>query len=167
MNDDASPRLSLPYLAAGQAQKELLVNEALQRMDALVQPVAVSAGLANPPASPAEGACWIVAVDAVGAWAGQDGAIAQWTVGGWRFAAPQDGWRCHVLDRAAALIFYEGLWQDEAVRSDGLYIHGTKVVGAKGQSVEAPSGGTIVDGEARATINELLIVLRSHGLIGS
>ncbi|MFT3966912.1 MAG: DUF2793 domain-containing protein [Sphingobium sp.] len=167
MSEELSARLSLPLLAAGQAQKEVLVNEAMQRIDALVQPVALSAGLAAPPASPEEGECWIVGPGAEGAWAGQEGAIAQWTAGGWRFCAPGDGWRCAILDRGTVMTFADGQWRDGATRPDGLYIGGVKLVGFRMDDIDGPDGGTIVDSQARAIINEILMVLRGHGLIGS
>lgn len=166
MSDDVSARLALPLLSAGQAQKEISVNEAFHRIDALVQPVARSAGLSAPPASPALGDCWIVGAGATDAWAGKTGAIAQWTAGGWRFSMPGEGWRCMVVDRGAALSFRSGFWQDEVVREDGIYVAGTKVIGARQDDIDAPSGGTIVDDQARETINNLLTVLRAHGLIG-
>lgn len=167
MSEDATPRLALPMLAAGQAQKEVLVNEALQRLDALVQPVALSATLAVPPASPAEGACWIVAAGASGTWTGYDNALAQWTAGGWRFAAPAEGWRCIILDSAAVMIFQSGSWRLDAIRGDGLYIGNKRVIGARVSDIAEPAGGTIVDVEARSVINLLLSMLREHGLIGS
>ena len=42
MSDDASARLGLPYLAAGQMQKHVTLNEALTRLDSLVQLAVVS-----------------------------------------------------------------------------------------------------------------------------
>lgn len=60
-------RLALPLLAAGQAQKEITHNEALGQLDMLVQLIVVSADLSAPPASPAEGQCWIVASGGSGA----------------------------------------------------------------------------------------------------
>lgn len=169
MSDDRSPRLSLPLLAAGQAQKEITHNEALQAIDALVQPVVVSAGVATPPSSPAVGACWIVAVGTPGAeqgeWDGHQGEIAQWTAGGWRFAAPSAGWRCYVIDRSAAMN-HDGLtWQDDVVRADGVYINDERIVGARSGAISGPVGGLVTDDEARATINTILAMLRDHGLI--
>jgi hypothetical protein len=105
MSDEASARLSLPFLSSGQAQKEVTHNEALQRLDLLVQPVALSASVSTPPPSPDEGACWIVGPSPDGGWAGHAGDIAQWTAGGWRFAQPSAGWECHVLDRAGTMRF--------------------------------------------------------------
>lgn len=167
MSDDHSARLSLPFLSAGQAQKEVMHNEALQALDALVQPVVLSADLATPPGSPAEGACWIVASAAVGAWADHAGAIAQWTAAGWRFAVPSAGWRCHVVDRSAAMVHNGSAWQQDVVRADGLYIEGVKVIGARSGAIADATGGTVVDSQARLVISEILTLLRGHGLLAS
>ncbi|WP_313046250.1 DUF2793 domain-containing protein, partial [Brevundimonas sp.] len=55
MSDDASARLGLPYLAAGQLQKHVTLNEALTRLDALIQTAVVSRTTTQQPADPAEG----------------------------------------------------------------------------------------------------------------
>lgn len=167
MNDDVSPRLSLPFLVAGQAQKEVMHNEALQIVDALVQPVALSADLAVPPESPGMGACWIVAEGASGFWTGHEGAIAQWTAGGWRFSEPSSGWRCHVVDRLAAMTHDGFAWRNDIIRADGIYIDGDKVIGARETSVSEPVGGSVIDSESRLAINEILAMLRRHGLIAT
>ena len=53
MNDDVSARLGLPYLAAGQLQKHVTLNEALTRLDALIQTAVVSrATRTSPPIRP-------------------------------------------------------------------------------------------------------------------
>ncbi len=85
---DATARFALPFIAAGQAQKEVFHNEALTRVDVLLQPVVEAVGLDAPPASPATGQCWVVGAAPTGAWAGQAQSIAAWTEGGWRFVAP-------------------------------------------------------------------------------
>ena len=46
---DASDRFALPLLHAGQAQKEITHNEALQLIDMLLHPYAESASLTAPP----------------------------------------------------------------------------------------------------------------------
>ncbi len=48
-----------------------------------------------------------------------------------------------------------------------LYNAGTKVVGAQGAAVSDATGGTTVDTQARAAINDLLARLREHGLIAA
>ena len=42
MDGNSSARLGLPYLAAAQLQKHVTLNEALTRLDALVQTTVVS-----------------------------------------------------------------------------------------------------------------------------
>ncbi|MCZ4352271.1 DUF2793 domain-containing protein [Roseovarius aestuarii] len=46
---DNSPRLGLPYLQPSQAQKHVTHNEALQRLDALVQLSVVALNVETPP----------------------------------------------------------------------------------------------------------------------
>src|SRR5688572_24198881 len=87
---DQTARFALPYLAPGQLQKELFHNEALQRVDMLLCPVVEGPPAASPPVSPTAGSCYLVGSGASGAWAGNDGALACFTEGGWRFAAPTD-----------------------------------------------------------------------------
>ena len=62
-----TPNLALPFIAQGQAQKEVTHNEALLRLDALVQIAVRSRSLAAPPGSPADGERWSVAAGATGA----------------------------------------------------------------------------------------------------
>ncbi|WP_242122876.1 DUF2793 domain-containing protein [Sphingobium sp. Sx8-8] len=167
MTLDATFRWALPLLFAGQAQKELFHNEALTRMDMLLHGAAESADIAEPPASPAVGSCWIVAVGATGDWSGQDGALACWTEGGWRFVAPRAGLSLWVADRAHAMRHDGAGWQDAAVREDGFYVGGTRVVGGRSAPIGTPAGGATVDAEARSAIAAILSSLRTHGLIAS
>lgn len=167
MSEASSPRLSLPFLQPGQAQKEMTHNEALQAIDILVQPVAESADAATPPAAPLEGQCWIIAPPGSGAWDGRAGQIAQWTAGGWRFAAAAGGWRCHVRDRGTDMVHDGSGWAESGLRTDGVYIGGTRVIAAQQPAIAGPSGGATQDAEARSTISTVLAVLRAHGLIAS
>ena len=70
-----STKLSLPLVAASQAQKHVTVNESLLRLDGLVNLVLQGTALAQPPAV-VEGECWGVPAGAMGAWEGQAGRIA-------------------------------------------------------------------------------------------
>lgn len=158
-------RLGLPLLAAGQAQKEVMHNEALTRLDLLVQTIVESADLSTPPASPSPGDCWIVASGGAGDWADRDAALAGWTAGGWIFAMPQAGWRVWAIDRADTIRFDGTDWIDEALRADGLYIGDERVVGARQAAITSPVGGSVQDVEGRYAINVILTALRSHGLI--
>ncbi len=44
-------------------------------------------------------------------------------------------------------------------------VDGIKVVGNQAGEIDTPSGGAVVDTQAREAINEIIIALRSHGLI--
>lgn len=103
-----TPNLVLPYLAANQSQKHVTVNEALRRLDALVQVTVQGAALATPPGSPVEGQRWIVAAAATGAWVGQSGKIAAWQDGAWVFYAPLDGWTAVDVSTDTLLMFNAG-----------------------------------------------------------
>lgn len=75
---DQSANLQLTYLAQGQAQKHVSVNESLLRLDALVQMAAESASASVQPAAPADGALYIVPEGKSGAaWSAMaNGALA-------------------------------------------------------------------------------------------
>jgi len=106
-----TPRLSLPVIEAAQAQKHVTHNEALTLLDALTQLTVESRSLSAPPGSPAEGACYIPAAAATGAWTGWDGQIAV-NDGGWFVIAPFPGLKAWVRDERATLTYEDGVWRD-------------------------------------------------------
>lgn len=103
-----TPNLVLPYLAANQSQKHVTVNEALRRLDALVQVTVQSAALATPPGSPTEGQRWILPAAPIGAWSGHAGQIAAWQDGVWAFYAPLDGWTAIDVSTDTLLLYNAG-----------------------------------------------------------
>jgi Protein of unknown function (DUF2793) len=105
-----SPNLAMPYLEAAQAQKHVTHNEALRVLDAVVMLAVLDRDLASPPGSPADGDRYLVASGAGAAWSGQDGKIAAWQDGAWRFCAPHDGWRLWVADEDISLVFDSASW---------------------------------------------------------
>lgn len=162
---DMTARFALPLLHAGQAQKELFHNEALLLADALVQPCVEALGLDAPPSDPVPGQCWIVGSTPAGAWAGSAGALALWTEGGWRFAAPREGMVAWVADEELVARHVSGAWRLGRLTAAQLVIDGEQVVGARAAAIAEPDGGSVVDGEARAAIEAILLALRAHGLI--
>lgn len=86
-----TPNLSLSELVASQSQPHLTVNQALRRLDALVQ-LSVIDEIDTPPGSPLEGDRYIVGTSPTGAWAGHGAEIAALIGGGWTFLAPDYGW---------------------------------------------------------------------------
>ncbi|MEO1306549.1 MAG: DUF2793 domain-containing protein [Pseudomonadota bacterium] len=89
-------RLSLPLVQAAQAQKHVTVNEALARLDGLVQLRIVSLDLTAPP-TPVDGAVYAVPAGASGDWFGQDRALALAIGGGWEFVTPESGWTATLI----------------------------------------------------------------------
>jgi hypothetical protein len=162
---DQTPRLSLPYLHVAQAQKEVTHNEGLQRLDICAQCV-VEDMLGAPPASPAEGQCWLVSLSPAGDWSGHAGAIAQRTQGGWRFVDPFDGFQIWQRAAGVSLRHIGGSWSAD-VSAASLRIGGDQVVGPRSAHISAPSGGAVIDIECRAQLIELISALQTHGLISN
>jgi hypothetical protein len=166
MMSDSTSRFELPFILPGQAQKELFHNEALVEIDAALHAAVEGAPAASPPASPVEGQCWIVAEGAGGAWAGQAGSLAAWTAGGWRFVPPVEGMAA--WDKAAGVErrYRGGAWSSGQIFGSAVVIGGQQVVGPRRPVVPSPSGGTIIDAEARTAVDAVIATLMSHGLIG-
>ena len=106
----SSPRLALPYLAPAQAQKHVTHNEALMRLDALVQLVLQDSAATTPPAEPALGAAYGLGTSPTGAWSGQAGHVAIWQGEGWLFLAPALGWRAYDAALGALRIWEGSAW---------------------------------------------------------
>ena len=107
---DTSTHLLLPYLLAAQAQKHVTVNEALRLLDGLVQLAVLDRHLTAPPASPADGARYIVASGATGAWSGWDLNVAYRVDGAWMRLVPRPGWQAWVVDEASFLAWDGSAW---------------------------------------------------------
>ncbi len=113
MTDTA--KLSLPLLAPSQAQKHVTVNEALGRLDAVVQMTALSRTTTTPPVVAQEGDTYLVPAGAVNAWSGKGGQVAAWQNGGWVFLTPRGGWRAFVSSEAKTLLHDGSVWAEDAV----------------------------------------------------
>ena len=131
---------------AGQAQKEVYLNEGLARLDALLHG-AVEAQTGTPPSAPQDGQSWLVATGATGVWSGHVGKVACFQQGQWLYQMPRDGLR--LFNRATGQeMLYFGSW-----KSPG--------------RPPSPSGGTVVDTQARDTISALIDSLILAGVLPS
>lgn len=131
-------------MLAGQAQRELFVNECLARIDGLLH--AAIEGVANaPPAEPGEGQCWLVGTSPTGVWTGQGGRLALYQSGQWLFQPARDGMR--LLDRSNGV---ERRFAGE---------------GRMASRPALPSGGTTVDTEARSALSALIDSLGQAGIL--
>ena len=105
-------KTGLPLLQASQAQKHVTMNEALARIDALLQLTLASRGVAHPPEAATDGSVYAVPAGAVNAWEGQEGRLALRLNGGWVFLAPRAGWRAWVADEARAVHYTGETWAE-------------------------------------------------------
>ncbi|MCB1454369.1 MAG: DUF2793 domain-containing protein, partial [Rhizobiaceae bacterium] len=97
-----------------------------------------------PPITPAEGECWLVSDTPTGSWTGHAGELAGWQAGTWLFVTARDGMR--LLDRSTGQwILHNGAWQ-------------------RATPPNSTSGGTVVDVEARNTLDNLISALRIAGI---
>lgn len=108
---DRSPALSLPLLMPSQAQKHVTHNEALMRLDMLVQLAVLSADQPAPPSQPGLGERHIVGAGASGDWAGHAREIALWDGMIWLFVPASPGWRADVVPTGQSLRFDGTDWQ--------------------------------------------------------
>ncbi len=150
---DSTARLGLPLLIAGQGQKDITHNEALFLLDTLVQASVLSRAVGVPPATPVAGQCWIIPATATGEWEGRGNQLAAWTEGGWRYLPPRTAMLIRVQDENADYRFDGAAWLPAAP------------FGAPAPVVAPPSGGSVVDVEARAAILSLIDRLKLLRLI--
>lgn len=102
-----TPNLSLPELAASQSQPHLTLNQALRRLDALVQ-LSVLSISNTPPGSPADGDRYIIGSSPTGAWAGHGGEVAAYIGSGWVYWPPGVGWLAFVQSLAVHYVYGSG-----------------------------------------------------------
>lgn len=63
--------------------------------------------------------------------------------------------------------FVGGSWETGNLRGQAVLVDAEQVVGPRLTAVADPTGGTIIDAEARTAIVAILARLRTHGLIDS
>jgi hypothetical protein len=149
-----TPRLALPVIEAAQAQKHVTHNEALILLDALTQLAIESRALAAPPATPTDGACYVPAAGATGAWAGWSGQIALFSGGGWLRIIPVSGLKAWVKAERLTMTYEDGIWRDGIA----LTAHGGRVT-LRAKEEEVTLAGAFVDTADPAFIPDRAVVL--------
>lgn len=81
----------IPFLAAGQAQKYVTVNEAFNVIDQALNLDVIRADFTNPPVGPSEGDKYIPFAPAGGEWTGRENQIAVYVNAEWVFFVPTIG----------------------------------------------------------------------------
>ncbi len=104
--------LNLPYILPSQAQKHLTHNEALVKLDILVQARVLDRDLTTPPGTPVEGDCYIPATTATGDWTAHEDKLAVWHSGEWVFHEAKSGWFVFAVDEGKLLLFDGSIWGD-------------------------------------------------------
>lgn len=117
---DSSPILALPYLMPAQAQKHVTHNEALRRLDIIVQLSVESFDADTPPDLPVEGEVFALGDSATGAWAGHDGDLAVSLDSAWHFVTPRTGWRAWGRTQAQLRIWDGSAWVLPMMAQDNL-----------------------------------------------
>jgi hypothetical protein len=104
--------LALPYLAVGQAQKHVTVNESLRKLDAIIQLSVVSATTAAEPSTPTDGAVYIIPSGKSGThWSAfANGSLGYYRDGAWVEIAPREGWLAFVKDTDQLLVYSGSAW---------------------------------------------------------
>lgn len=104
-----TPNLSLPLIAASQAQKHITANESTLGIDALCQ-LSVIDRINTPPASPSDGDTYIIGSSPTGAWAGEANSVAYYYSGEWRIYPASAGWISYVQGESKFLAFNGSVW---------------------------------------------------------
>ena len=90
------------------------------------------------------GKCWLVDVGGTGEWQTKANQIAVWVGGSWRFLIPVDGMRIRNTFTGSDLVWTGAQWKASP-------------------AVAAPQSGAVIDVEARAVIEALLVHFRAIG----
>ncbi|MFK3779927.1 DUF2793 domain-containing protein [Agrobacterium sp. NPDC089420] len=156
---EQTARLRLPYILPSQAQKHVTHNEALQRLDAIVQLV-VRAVVAAPPDNAAEGDCVLLSADATGDFAGKGGKLVFRQDGAWLLITPQPGWTAWFAAEARYRVLQDGAWRDMALPASGRLERlgiGTEADTTNRLALASPASlftHALEDGSHRMTINK-------------
>lgn len=141
--NSATPRFALPLIYSAQAQKEMFVNEAMSRADAMMH-CAIEGTVTAPPTSATDGENWLIGTGGSEDFAGHDGEIACRQEGQWLFFTLSDGMRIFDREMGQQRLFLKE-WREA-------------------QQAGSPSGGATIDAEARAAINEIITGLQNAGI---
>ena len=150
-----------PFVAAAQAQKHVTVNESLRKLDALIHMTALGKARTAPPASPLQGARYLVPAAASGAWANKTNQIAAWQDGAWAFFTPQTGWSLWIADEAKRYLYNGSSWAEENPATSAASPHGADTAISVLETEARCASGSFVN--AAASIPSHSIVLGISG----
>ena len=108
---DETPRLKLAQLVSLQEANTVTWNEALAKLDALIDLCFLGQYSNDPPASPSDGDAYLIGGSPSGAWSGYAYKIAACLDGAWRFYAPFTGMKAYVLPAGKLIVFTPAGWK--------------------------------------------------------
>jgi len=160
---DYSAILGLPYIQSNQAQKHVTHNEALRKLDAVVQIGVLDRDTASPPVLPAEGDRYIVASSASGAWAGEEDSLAVFLDGYWEFHAPEPGWLAWAGDESRLLAWDGTAWAEVGGNGSAQPLFGVNTMADPTNRLAVKSDAVLIShddvtpgsGDTRIVLNKL------------
>jgi len=121
---DLTARHGLNRWVGGQFQPYVSVNETINQLDAISGLDIINRDLTAPPGGESDGDTFIVGPAATGAWAGQDGNIAYFLAGAYKFFTPVNGQLAWIEDENLLLV-YDGGWTNPEIKPAKLGINAT------------------------------------------
>ena len=102
-------QLALTHLVEGQGSAGLTINDAVNKLDAVIQLSVKDRDLTAPPGSPTEGDRYIPAATATGAWVGHENKIMVY-LSGWIALTPKEGWTAWLDDENRRVLYDGSAW---------------------------------------------------------
>lgn len=171
----------LPLLSESQEQKWSTINDAMERISALLGAGAVDR-LSAAPGAPADGAVYLITGGASGAWAGHDNELGLYINGGWVYFTPGTDFTIWVADEDRLYKYAGGSWtealkalayddytlasalgvQPGTVGAPGLFINGDSNTGLY-QPAGADSLGVAIGGVRKAQFDAEGLIIGDDG----
>lgn len=105
-----SSRLQLPLIQPAQAQKHVTHNEALKRLDSLVQMNVISRTIGTPPENAAHDSRYVIGDSPSGEWKGKKDQMAIRNGQIWEYFQPNNGWIAWCEEERAVLVYDRDRW---------------------------------------------------------
>jgi hypothetical protein len=81
------------------------------------------------------------------------------------FVRSVEGLAAFIRSSGVMAVYRAGIWELGTLRGDRVEIAGQQVIGSRGNAIPAPTGGSVIDAQARTSVSAILTALRLHGLI--
>ncbi len=139
-----TPNLDLPYIAPGQAQKHVTHNEAIRRLDAVIQLVA-SEITNTPPLAPEHGLRVIVGDDPANEFVGHNQKIAAWQDDAWAYYTPKAGWTTFNQSDQKTYRFDGQIWKAVEISLNPVDLVGVNATSDENNRLSVKSPATLFD----------------------